>query len=124
MRLQHKTAERQAVEACIIDAGRDGINPREIAGNVGISLDHAQRCISAIVKAGQAHNLNQGHRGSAVLVWGPAKVVHNVIDRHIPTGTYTGQPAAATRPGAMDFLSLPSLIEGQCVERRRPMLIA
>jgi hypothetical protein len=41
----------------------------------------------------------------------------------ISSDNYTGERKAHVRPGAMDAYSLPSLHDGEAIERKRPMLI-
>ena len=98
------------------------IDAVQVAGISGVHITLCRTYIGNAVAARLAYNLNPGHRGCAQYVWGKPPEASKA-GRFVPTGTYTGQPAAATRPGAMDAYSLPSLIDGVCIERRRPILI-
>lgn len=135
-----KGPARLAVEAQLRPATRTNpIGIGQIAAQCGHSLTLVRCHVHNSVANGLAHNVTPG-RVPAVYAWGPGPEAAKP-EAAVPSRAALAAPRAPIaaadpdhylapelrpyqgRPGAMDAFTLPSLVDGTAVERRRPMLI-
>lgn len=128
-RFQGKSAARLAVEEALSRATT--VNPvtaEQIAERSGFHVTLVRTHIGTAVGNGLAHNMRKGKAGAGLYAAGEAKpktLPVNVAQprQAVSTATYTGEKPIVTRPGAMDFLTKPSLHAGEPIERKRPAII-
>ena len=120
---KQKTAARIAVE----NAMREHATPEtplkseRIAELSGLNLTLTRHYLSLLMRLDMIYNV--GKRATSAYVWREpaAKEITPSVSRFsaIP---YLGEKATFVRPGAMDAYQIPSLVGGECVERKRPLL--
>lgn len=103
------------------------LTPEQVSAQTGIHITLVRNHIANTLRAGLAHNTNPDRRYVAAYAWGPKPMPETLHrERHTPTGIYDGRDLlrVSTRPGAMDAYSLPSVVSGEAVERKRPALVS
>lgn len=126
----NKTPDRLAVEHAL-RAGTvaNPLSSDQIAARSGVALAQARVHIYNTVSHGHAHNTAPGQQ-PALYAWGaPLPKASGHAQPRIPASISPGDYAGAElrpfdgRPGAMVAFSLPSLVDGQRVPRRAPVII-
>lgn len=122
---------RRAVARVLREATRP-LSPDQVAALTGLPVADVRMHLSNLKLAGTAVNVGTAHDAqyqhtSRVGAWAAATsgTAPTPPRTRMGSGTYSGaelQPYTG-RPGAMDAYALPSLSNGQRVERRAPMLI-
>ncbi len=124
---QHpKTAHRLAVEKAMSGATKTSpLSAEQIAERAGVNLMQARVSIGNCVNTGLAYNL-RGAGGNGLYVWGQRESEPSEpVNPKRTASTEPWKPAKFTpsRPGALDFLKMPHLINGETVPRTAPALI-
>jgi hypothetical protein len=125
---------RRAVESALQEAGV-ALTAHQLVERSGVGIDQVRIHLSTLSNKNLAHNTTPGGR-PGVYLWGPAPspVAQGAVAAPraplVPysseTDSYQGgelRPFAG-RPGAMVAFTLPSIVNGQPVERARPLLIS
>jgi hypothetical protein len=124
-----KSPERQLVEHALRTATPEHPTTAQHIANVsGLSLATVRVHVSNCVNADLAYNVNGVGQVGAAYAWGirpdPRRGGNYAQPRDgIPSGRYTGEKPAPTRHGAMDAYGLPTLSNGERIERKRPFII-
>lgn len=133
------SSERQRVHGTLLSQPTTPQTAMTIAAATGIDGNKVRRIVHNLMIAGLAHNSGTGSPraaaylpGAAPRADGPpaAARIHTPGQKPAPRTApsddkYTGAElrAFAHRPGAMDAYALPSLHNGQRIQRRAPMLM-
>jgi hypothetical protein len=120
-----KSPVRQAVEAALKRAtAQSPMRMVDIAEHTGLGVEKVRTHVGNCVNLHLAYNINNGHRGAGLYVWGQperAPQVERVPVMHQPV--YVPPKPFYARPEGCIAYSLPSLHEGERIERKRPVLI-
>jgi hypothetical protein len=121
-----QSPERRAVESVLRSATREKpVSAVDVAQRCRLATSAARAIVNNIVQRGWAHNTTPGVNPS-LYAWGPPPAAPVDASRYeAPEGSYNGAELRpfSGRPGAMRAYELPSLVDGQRVERRAPILI-
>jgi hypothetical protein len=118
-----------AVEEALKTGTREApIDAAEIASITGLSMSLVRTHVSNCVNTHLAHNVNKTGQVGAAYAWGmrpdPRRGGNYAQPRDgIPSGRYTGEKPAPIREGAMEAYGLPTLSNGERIERKRPFII-
>lgn len=119
-----KTIERRNVERILNDA-KEPMSCPQIAALAGIKLRLAQAIVGNMVQVGAAHNVNAGTSPTRYMR-GSGFVAAIRTAEPLTRGSYDGaelRPFSA-RQGAMDAFALPSLANGQRIQRKAPCIMS
>jgi hypothetical protein len=123
-----KSAERLAIEEALKTGTREApIDSPEISRITGIPVSVVRSHVANCLSRNLAHNVNAHGAVGAAYAWGlrpDFKSPHVAQPRDgIPTGRYMGEKPAPIREGAMEAYGLPTLSNGERIERKRPFII-
>jgi hypothetical protein len=122
------SAAREAVEEAL-QAATTPASAVTIATITGLDLNTVRIHVRNCCTKNRAHNTTPGSF-SGLYAWGSAPITTTAAPRRTQlmgsNGHYTGAELRPFdgRPGAMDAFTKPSIVNGQPVERARPLLIA
>ena len=120
---RQKSETRIAVENAIREHATKA-NPLKsdrIAELAGVNLTLTRHHIGVLVGLHMVKNM--GERATSAYAWmqrKPAEIAPSVS--RFSTQPYTGEKAGYTRPEGQIAYQIPSLVGGECVERKRPIL--
>ena len=120
-----KSPERLAVERTI-QQSREPITASDITAKTGLHEDTVRSHLNNCINNGLVRNTCPGQK-PATYVWGlGSRPIGNIPEPRtcLTMGQYTPPKGAPMRAGANDAYTIPSLVSGQSVERRRPILMA
>jgi hypothetical protein len=121
-----KSHERTAVEN-VLRAARVPLDAPEIAARACVrNVERVRAALNNLSTENRIHRFDPLPGGRLNrYAWGPAPATHTVTVRARPAGTYEGHELHpfAGRPGALEAFTVPSLQNGERVERRRPVIL-